>query len=384
VEYTPDRAKTQPGRSFGPPVFSSLTKLLEPGAGSNELGRRIKLYDNKLELQREKKHTDKGDSPRSRAKAEHQKLVGLIARREWLQYADPSERCQRMVGYFRQERQWRTFLYASNRKKSYGWSHKSRVALIRRLGETSASSFSTPFFVTLTYHLNFPDAKGAKNDLKAFFARLKRIDEGMGYVWKMEFQDRGAPHFHCIIFPSVGLKSKQIRSAWNEIAQDNEADRAHGQYGTKIDRCEELKGFRKMYRYVSKYAAKQVENDEPNGRYWGTSTNLVDDSKTSSYPVCAKIEVEIRRIAKRILKGVKPYHGKRRVCEYNPRETKKIGGQYFELPKLCGYHRPDGKWVDKSRYGKQIAERFRGWTVHLLMDRAQAERVINWAMAFVY
>lgn len=98
----------------------------------------------------------------------------------------------------------------------------------------SGYELELPLFVTLTYHENFTDTVTAKKHLNAWFQRLRRIyGHDFRYFWKMEFQRRGAIHFHLALYinpaklPIVpGLKKgftnldrakKYVGQSWAEI-----------------------------------------------------------------------------------------------------------------------------------------------------------------------
>lgn len=68
--------------------------------------------------------------------------------------------------------------------------------------------------LTLTYPGAFPvDGKKVKRDLDAFRKWLAR--RGVLSAWFLEFQDRGAPHFH--IFISLPVKKEKLSLAWYRI-----------------------------------------------------------------------------------------------------------------------------------------------------------------------
>lgn len=68
-----------------------------------------------------------------------------------------------------------------------------------------AYNLQLPYFVTLTYHENYTDPAGAKKHLNTWFQRLRRIyGVDLRYFWKMEFQHRGAIHFHLALYIDAG------------------------------------------------------------------------------------------------------------------------------------------------------------------------------------
>jgi len=106
-------------------------------------------------------------------------------------------------------------------------------------------------FLTLTYGKEYPDAKTAKNNLRAFFERLRRkLPRGKtSAIWRLEFQERGAPHFHIVLFDLPFIKKEDIQETWGEIIG---IDRP-------FTRIEMIHSAKKLVNYVSKYVAKMPE-----------------------------------------------------------------------------------------------------------------------------
>lgn len=113
-----------------------------------------------------------------------------------------------------------------------------------------------PIFLTLTYGEDYPDAKTAKSHLRAFLERIRRIPGGksVSAVWRMEFQKRGAPHFHVLFFGLPFIKKEAIQRAWGQITR---TDRP-------ITRIEQVRSHKSLMAYVSKYVAK-IEPSEDSG-----------------------------------------------------------------------------------------------------------------------
>jgi len=137
--------------------------------------------------------------------------------------------------------------------------------------------------VTLTYPEGYPtDGRIVKEHLRRFLQELKREydrhvlacdDKGKhSSFWFLEFQQRGAPHFH--IFTTWAPKPRHsgdwVAKRWYEIV--NSEDIRHLQAGT---RTEVLKtGRAGTISYASKYAAKMEQKECPEGyenvgRWWG-------------------------------------------------------------------------------------------------------------------
>lgn len=73
--------------------------------------------------------------------------------------------------------------------------------------------------VTLTYPRAFPSSEESKDDFNRFLRRLRRDHPHLVGLWKLEYQARGAPHYHMVLQTSgaaVDLLDlrKWINSAW--------------------------------------------------------------------------------------------------------------------------------------------------------------------------
>ena len=79
--------------------------------------------------------------------------------------------------------------------------------------------------LTLTYPSIYPkDGKVLKMHLDAYAKRLKKFGQaygGIAFPWKMEFQRRGAPHFHLILVSGTPIPLEELRSwalkSWNNL-----------------------------------------------------------------------------------------------------------------------------------------------------------------------
>ena len=68
---------------------------------------------------------------------------------------------------------------------------------IRRL--TLSNFSSKDKFLTLTFADNIEDIEYANNEFKKFIKRLKRKYPRFRYISVIEFQKRGAIHYHCLV-----------------------------------------------------------------------------------------------------------------------------------------------------------------------------------------
>ena len=97
------------------------------------------------------------------------------------------------------------------------FSRASRKRMLERLARLQPEDAQGPMsMITLTYGEQFPDAQGAKRDLVAFWKRVRRAFLGAGAIWRVEFQKRGAPHFH-LIFYGPYLPKGLLQLWWGRV-----------------------------------------------------------------------------------------------------------------------------------------------------------------------
>lgn len=173
----------------------------------------------------------------------------------------------------------------------------NKLALLVRSTEVQFLSV-----MTLTYGLNYPlDGRKAKKDLNHFMISLKRAFGPFEYVWVVEFQARGAPHFHLAttLAPPTFDDRWRFASIWTEISvpfiasysswlPENSKDNP-GELRNTGNSCMAFHSHKKAWeairkkdgvgRYFAKYAnklrQKKVPQDYHNiGRFWGASRGV--------------------------------------------------------------------------------------------------------------
>jgi len=73
--------------------------------------------------------------------------------------------------------------------------------------------------VTLTYPAEFPVARASKEHFRKWLAKLHRRHPGAWGIWKIEPQERGAPHYHVVLF---------LPDAWGMICAQRDPQRFYG------------------------------------------------------------------------------------------------------------------------------------------------------------
>lgn len=105
---------------------------------------------------------------------------------------------------------------------------------IRRLINSNVTGRDS--FLTLTYAENMKDVKRGKRDFKIFVKSMKRLGYEFGYVYVVEFQERGAVHFHVVMFNVPYIPIADLKRCWKHgtitINKINEVDNA-GAYVVK-------------------------------------------------------------------------------------------------------------------------------------------------------
>lgn len=187
-----------------------------------------------------------------------------------------------------------------------GFSRNSRSRLLKLIGSIRRNSES-PIFVTLTYPCKFPDVARAKRDLKIFCQRLIRRF-GVGVIWKLEPQERGAPHFHLLVW-GVGESEllDWVVENWFTIAGDGDLNHKlfhSGQLHDSKPCVQRVRSFKGVWFYAAKYLGKTFEVAEWGkkwvGRFWGVlNPEKIPFGENKELPAELGQVVEIMRYQRR-------------------------------------------------------------------------------------
>lgn len=154
--------------------------------------------------------------------------------------------------------------------------------------------------VTVTYPQFYPkNGKEVKEDLQHILNYFARQKWYKNYLWFLEFQTRGAPHFHIMlemtkpptITPEMRVK---FATSWLKRVTKQEwfyAECPVGEFAMHCGRIIAVNAHYKTWelikepagaaRYVAKYAAKAKQKEVPEdyqdvGRFWGCSQAVKD------------------------------------------------------------------------------------------------------------
>ena len=159
------------------------------------------------------------------------------------------------------------------RQKIQEWSASSRARFKQFMAKLNAEALSKAVLVTLTYPADFPAPEQFriyKNHLRVFCQALARRYPNAAGVWKLEFQTRGAAHYHLVVLGLSGEPLADLRAwcsaRWYELAHDG--DRHQGKACCQVDPVKSKGG---IMNYMGKYLSKsdQTRPGDFTGRYWG-------------------------------------------------------------------------------------------------------------------
>lgn len=161
------------------------------------------------------------------------------------------------------------------RSEVEGYSKASRNRFLKTLLAIDYEKMGPPMFYTLTYPGQYSSNPADwKRDLHTFVMRLKRAYPDMCGTWRLEPQERGAPHFAGFLWgcPDLaGIEGKERFSRmWYEVV--GSGDKRHLKAGTGIE-LEAMIDRRILY--LAKYQTKEEKGGLRQefaykvGRYWG-------------------------------------------------------------------------------------------------------------------
>jgi len=183
------------------------------------------------------------------------------------------------------------------------WSRRSRSAMCRTFAELDytplVESGRVPAMVTLTYPGDWeavaPDGASVKRHMVLWRKRFQReYGEPARYIWKLEFQRRGAPHIHLWMTPPISpgrsghTFGRWLSEAWTQVVDhpDPEQKARHLLAGTAIDVRNGLRACdpKRLAIYFTKHSSPNLHGDKEYqhivpelwrrpgcgpGRFWG-------------------------------------------------------------------------------------------------------------------
>lgn len=141
------------------------------------------------------------------------------------------------------------------------FSRKSRSRLIKKMARLDWYKKSVAF-ISLTFGQQFPSEQEVKRYIDILGKRILRAFPNASFVWKMEYQKRGAPHLHLIVFGlPEGWNENDLRWYWR-WTWAHIIDRKFWDYSDTtyvripFVQADWIKSKKRAMFYVSKYVAK--------------------------------------------------------------------------------------------------------------------------------
>lgn len=192
-----------------------------------------------------------------------------------------------------------------------GISQASRRRMLRTLLRLDYN-LTCADWVTLTYHREWgrgPEVWHAHLDRWIQQLQADYSSFGPSAFWVLEFQKRGAPHFHPLVIWRRSPAEHQFRSwtlrTWHEIAEPTSEE--HSRAGTRVDRIRsgDRQGARRILFYLVKYSSKQAQKRAldpetgelcPTGRMWGKTRDLPQTELASIHLDASETAILLRRL----------------------------------------------------------------------------------------
>jgi hypothetical protein len=250
-------------------------------------------------------------------------------------------------------------------------------------------------FMTLTYHEKWGrDFEEWKRDIETWWKRFEReYREEYGVevngelaaaslIWKLEYQKRGAPHFHCLLLwlgnrPNLPALREWVAQSWNDVVDPGNA--AHLAAGTQCDLAKKWGG---VSSYAAKYCGKQtnqlIDQDtgevHKNGRWWGVKHRRALPIRFEEQGLTEEQALTVRRVLQK--KSISEAataenpHWKMVKWRKNRRGAKMADEVFYiedgQLQKLLA-------WVRQERGCEWMAENGMPWQYSDLMRRLRVE-----------
>jgi hypothetical protein len=175
--------------------------------------------------------------------------------------------------------------------------------MLRHFATMNRDVLSGSLLVTLTYPRSFPTEPSiSKRHFHAFSKRLLRAYPTSSATWKLEYQTRGAPHYHLIVSGISFLERTWLSKAWYEVV--GSGDPRHLRAGTQVERCDST---RQALAYAAKYCAK-VSTGAPVahvGRFWGVIGRANLDQSVIRWPLDRSGHARLSRFIRNLV-GSRP------------------------------------------------------------------------------
>lgn len=185
------------------------------------------------------------------------------------------------------------------------FSEKSRRKMLDTLSKVDHDQLAPyAYFATFTWPCTFPkDRRIWAACKRAFLKRLRREYSIQAVVWKLEPQQRLAPHYHLLIFSHDEIDNEWIAHAWHDVVGTEDHNHLLWHLGELADPdnkpcTSRVNSFDGVKHYVSEYCGKKINGgDLPpwwhGGRWWGVEGDL--PTNVHSVDITTREALDLRR-----------------------------------------------------------------------------------------
>lgn len=145
-----------------------------------------------------------------------------------------------------------------------------------KINRLIASNGDLDKFITLTYSGSV-SMEDSKRHLAYFFTKLRRKQEGLKYIWVLEFQSNGNIHYHILTNFKINIDTSKYRKSEAHKKVEREFATEFWKHGFIDIRDLKAEGNTNVARYLTAYITKDMMDKEMNGaRVFGYSRSTMD------------------------------------------------------------------------------------------------------------
>lgn len=195
------------------------------------------------------------------------------------------------------------------RGKITGFSAESRLRMLKFM---HSITFEGGLLITLTYPKDYPTGAAVyKKHLQNFRRQFEAAYGKNRTIWKLEYQERGAPHYHLLVFDARHVDIKECSWLWYISRGGIYFEGLSNGFDVKSAWKED--GVSNVGAYVGKYISKETlpETEEDlkyTGRFWGY-WNMPDVKKYEIEIDPENAENALRAVCGHVGVSGKPYEG---------------------------------------------------------------------------
>jgi len=196
-----------------------------------------------------------------------------------------------------------------------------------------------PYMLTLTTQEFSEDAAVYHDQIDHFLINFERQFPDSSIVWRLEFQGRGAPHWHCLVYLGVNERpfldardEEWIAHAWYQVVG---GDFDVIEYGTKLTRPTDGEYVAKLKNYLLAFhhlKEDQTRDDIYTGRYWGIRNKAGLNIGAMGHGLLSYASlIKLRRLARKMIKAQAKKLGRVKAAQYFGRYLRRSRPGSFKL-----------------------------------------------------